>query len=69
MNEDRLDIEAPGGPTSSSADSILVQNKAEIVPDILADAGDVAVSNLEWVQNRSGDHWPPGRVANAWSSG
>ncbi len=28
-----------------------------VVPDILANSGGVAVSYLEWIQNRTGDYW------------
>lgn len=36
-----------------------------VVPDILANAGGVTVSHLEWVQNRSGDCWEAARVREA----
>jgi glutamate dehydrogenase (NAD(P)+) len=35
----------------------LERNKVLLVPDILANAGGVAVSYLEWVQNLNREHW------------
>lgn len=50
-------LEVANGPITASADDILAENEVEVVPDILANAGGVTVSYLEWVQNRSGDYW------------
>jgi len=49
--------EAANGPITPEADVILRENNKLIIPDILANAGGVAVSYYEWVQNRNGDHW------------
>jgi glutamate dehydrogenase (NADP+) len=50
-------VEVANGPTSGAADAILNAAGKLVVPDILANAGGVAVSYLEWVQNRSGYYW------------
>jgi len=43
--------EGANGPTTTEADEILYSKKAFIIPDILANAGGVTVSYLEWVQD------------------
>ncbi|MFN2389677.1 MAG: Glu/Leu/Phe/Val dehydrogenase [Actinomycetota bacterium] len=53
----RLVIEAANGPTTPAADEILTSNGVVVVPDILANAGGVAVSYLEWVQNIQQFRW------------
>ena len=50
-------LEIANGPVTSDADSVLRERGIEAAPDILANAGGVTVSYLEWVQNRSGDTW------------
>lgn len=53
----QLIVEGANGPVSSNADAILDDKGVFIVPDILANAGGVAVSYLEWVQNRRGHYY------------
>ena len=55
-------IEGANGPTTPEADEILGRRGVRIVPDILANAGGVAVSYLEWVQDRYGYFWPESQV-------
>ena len=49
--------EAANGPTIPEADEILDNNDVFLIPDILANAGGVFTSYLEWVQNLQRDHW------------
>ena len=53
----KLIIELANGPITPEADSILAKNKIEVVPDILANAGGVAVSYFEQVQNAYSYYW------------
>ncbi|MEE6211470.1 Glu/Leu/Phe/Val dehydrogenase [Salarchaeum sp. III] len=50
-------IEAANGPTTFDASSVLVERDVPVVPDILANAGGVIVSYLEWVQNTQQYSW------------
>jgi glutamate dehydrogenase/leucine dehydrogenase len=50
-------IEAANGPTTPEADKVLETNNVFLVPDILANAGGVMVSYLEWVQNLERLRW------------
>ena len=65
-NWDRINaqiiLEMANGPVSPDADRKLVESGRVIVPDILANAGGVTVSHLEWVQNRAGLYWDESRV-------
>jgi glutamate dehydrogenase (NAD(P)+) len=47
----RYVVEAANGPTTCQADEILAQCGIIVVPDILANAGGVVASYLEWVQD------------------
>ncbi|MCF6468997.1 Glu/Leu/Phe/Val dehydrogenase [Nonomuraea sp. MG754425] len=58
----RLIVEGANGPTTPEADEILVGNGTTVVPDILANAGGVIVSYLEWVQNMQAYTWSSGDV-------
>ncbi len=49
--------EGANGPTSAGADAILEEKGIFVIPDILANAGGVTVSDFEWVQNRGGYYW------------
>ncbi len=50
-------IEAANGPTTVKGDEVLAKRGIEVVPDILANAGGVAVSYFEWVQNLQNFYW------------
>jgi glutamate dehydrogenase/leucine dehydrogenase len=53
----RIIIEGANGPTTPEADEILEKKDIPVIPDILANAGGVVVSHLEWVQALSGLYW------------
>jgi len=53
----RIVVEGANGPTSPGADAVLERKGILVVPDILANAGGVTVSHIEWVQNRSALYW------------
>jgi glutamate dehydrogenase len=53
----KLVAEAANGPTTTEADRILHEKGVVVLPDVLANAGGVAVSYFEWVQNRMGYYW------------
>lgn len=50
-------VEGANGPTTREADEILNDRGVLLVPDILANAGGVAVSYLEWVQDLQNFFW------------
>ena len=54
--------EAANGPTTLEADRILEARGVTVLPDILANAGGVVVSYLEWVQGLSYVFWDEERV-------
>ena len=53
----RLIVEAANGPTTPAADETLRARSIPVVPDILANAGGVAVSYFEWVQDLQSFFW------------
>ncbi|MER5322596.1 Glu/Leu/Phe/Val family dehydrogenase [Streptosporangium roseum] len=58
----RLIVEGANGPTTPEADRILADAGITVVPDILANAGGVIVSYLEWVQNLQACSWSADEV-------
>ncbi len=59
----RVVVEGANGPTTPEADLILQDRGILVVPDILANAGGVVVSYLEWVQDRQRYFWDVEDVA------
>lgn len=53
----RYIMELANGPVDSSAETALQERGIVVVPDILANAGGVTVSYLEWLQNLAEEHW------------
>ncbi|MEA2640899.1 MAG: glutamate dehydrogenase [Chloroflexota bacterium] len=53
----RLIVEGANGPTMPEADEVFRRRGIPVVPDILANAGGVTVSYLEWVQNLQHVSW------------
>ena len=53
----RIVIEGANGPTTPEGNTIMESNGILVVPDILANAGGVVVSYLEWIQNLHREHW------------
>lgn len=60
----RIIVEGANGPTTPEANRILVDKGIFIVPDILANAGGVIVSYLEWVQGLQSFYWDETQVNN-----
>ncbi len=50
-------LELANGPTTLDADAILRRKGVAVLPDVLANAGGVAVSYFEWYQNLHDERW------------
>jgi glutamate dehydrogenase/leucine dehydrogenase len=55
-------VELANGPVNTAASVALAKKAITVIPDIIANAGGVIVSYLEWVQNRENAHWPEQKV-------
>lgn len=55
-------VELANGPLTTSALDELESRGCQIIPDVIANAGGVIVSYLEWKQNKEGEHWSEARV-------
>jgi glutamate dehydrogenase (NAD(P)+) len=55
-------VEGANGPTTPDADAVLEGNGVRVVPDVLANAGGVAVSYFEWVQDLQAYFWTEDEV-------
>ncbi|MCB1675733.1 MAG: Glu/Leu/Phe/Val dehydrogenase [Halioglobus sp.] len=58
----RLVVEGANLPVSCAAEKQLRDSGIPVVPDIMANAGGVVVSYLEWLQNRQGRTWTEQQV-------
>ncbi len=58
----RLIMELANGPVNEAAYKYLTDQGVVIIPDILANAGGVVVSYLEWLQNKNEEHWPEDKI-------
>jgi glutamate dehydrogenase/leucine dehydrogenase len=55
-------IELANGPISAEAHDLLTARGTLVLPDIIANAGGVIVSYLEWQQNLKNQHWTEAAV-------
>lgn len=55
-------LELANGPVDDEAHDLMYERGIVSVPDIIANAGGVIVSYLEWRQNLSGESWSEGQV-------
>jgi glutamate dehydrogenase (NAD(P)+) len=58
----KLVAEGANGPTSLEGDKILAERSIPVLPDILTNAGGVAVSYFEWVQDIQRLFWGPEEI-------
>jgi glutamate dehydrogenase (NAD(P)+) len=58
----RMIVEGANSPLTPGADRILEQRGIDVVPDVLANAGGVVVSYLEWIQNTQNVQWQRDQV-------
>ncbi|HET9721957.1 MAG TPA: Glu/Leu/Phe/Val dehydrogenase [Candidatus Saccharimonadales bacterium] len=55
-------VEMANGPISEAAFDRLASRGITVLPDIVANAGGVTVSYLEWLQNKQGEKWTEAEV-------
>lgn len=55
-------VEMANGPVTNEAYDYLTTQGKVILPDVIANAGGVIVSYLEWVQNKNNEHWSEAKV-------
>ena len=58
----KIILELANGPVNEAAHEYLTKKGVIVVPDILANAGGVIVSYLEWQQNLAHEHWSEAEV-------
>jgi glutamate dehydrogenase (NAD(P)+) len=62
--ECKLVVEAANGPTTIEGEKICLAKGIRFLPDVLCNAGGVAVSYFEWLKNL--EHVSPGRMSRKW---
>jgi glutamate dehydrogenase (NAD(P)+) len=62
--ECKIIIEAANGPTTVEGEKICLSKGIKFLPDVLCNAGGVAVSYFEWLKNLG--HVIPGRMHRKW---
>lgn len=55
-------VEMANGPINEAAQNYLTSQVITVLPDIIANAGGVIVSYLEWLQNKNDEHWAEDKV-------
>ena len=55
-------VELANGPVTTAGEAILEKKNIDILPDIIANAGGVIVSCLEWQQNLADESWTEDKV-------
>lgn len=55
-------VELANGPVSEEAFEVLDKKGVQVLPDIVANAGGVIVSYLEWLQNKNEERWTEDEV-------
>ncbi len=53
----KIILELANGPVNKTAEEYLLNRGVMIIPDVIANAGGVIVSYLEWQQNLKNEHW------------
>ena len=64
----KIILELANAPSTPAADIILFEKSVMVIPDVLANAGGVVGSYLEWIQNLNSDYWEHERVLDKLNS-
>ncbi len=60
--EARLVVEGAQGPLTPDAENALIARGIDILPDLLVNGANAALSYYEWAQNKRSETWAPGVV-------
>lgn len=58
----KMILELANGPIEDEALLQLENRQIEVIPDVVANAGGVIVSYIEWLQNKASESWPETQV-------